>query len=125
RRVLFRSVQQGPRAAVGGVPAHRRRADPDSAQSDGPLMNGQRGQAMAEYLVALGIGGTLVAALTLAPCTPAGSDKGCVPTLLDALHNNYAGYSAAIADVQHYGDLKVAAPPADEGGVEDDDSIPG
>jgi hypothetical protein len=80
---------------------------------------------MAEYLVALGIGGSIIAALTLTPCTVAGSASGCVPTLIDALHNNYEGYSAAIGDVQDYGDIEVAAPPEDEGEVEDDDSIPG
>ena len=85
----------------------------------------QFGQAMTEYLVALGIGGTIVAALTLAPCEPAGSSKGCIPTLFDALHNNYEGYSAAISDIQDYGDIQVAAPPSDDGVVEDDDGIPG
>ncbi|PYC25952.1 hypothetical protein DMO17_09810 [Aquipseudomonas alcaligenes] len=88
-------------------------------------MRAQAGQSMAEYLVALGIGGSIIAALTLTPCTVAGSAKGCVPTLIDALHNNYEGYSAAIGDVQDYGEVDVAAPPEDEGEVEDDDSIPG
>lgn len=90
-------------------------------------MKGQRGQSMAEYLVVLGVSGSIIAGLTLLPCTEAGSAKGCIPTLLDALHNNYEGYSAALSDVQDYGDVKVAAPPADEvdTGGGDNDGIPG
>jgi hypothetical protein len=88
-------------------------------------MKEQRGQSMAEYLVALGIGGSIILALTLAPCTVAGSAKGCVPAMLDALHSNYEGYSSAISDVQDYGDVEVAAPPEDETPIEDDDDIPG
>ncbi len=90
-------------------------------------MRGQRGQSMAEYLVVLGVSGSIIAGLTLLPCTEANSAKGCIPTMLDALHNNYEGYSAAVSDIQDYGDVKVAAPPADEGGGGDgdNDEIPG
>lgn len=84
-------------------------------------MRTQRGQSMAEYLVVLGVGGSIIAGLTLLPCDQAHSDKGCIPTLLDALHNNYQAYSAALSDVQDYGHLAVAAPPDAAGGAQDDD----
>ena len=83
-------------------------------------MKMQRGQAMTEYLVALGIGGSIIAALTLAPCEPAGTSRGCVPALIDALHNNYEGYSAAIGAVQDYEDIAVADPPSGDGSTSDD-----
>lgn len=90
-------------------------------------MRRQKGQSMAEYLVVLGVSGSILAALTLVPCSEANSAKGCIPTMLDALHNNYAGYSAAIGDIQDYGDVEVAAPPAedDDDDEEDNDEIPG
>lgn len=89
-------------------------------------MRAQRGQSMTEYLVALGIGGSIIAALTLAPCEPAGTTRGCVPALIDALHNNYEGYSAAIGAVQDYEDIAVADPPSGDGSTsEDNDSATG
>ncbi|OEC35698.1 hypothetical protein SAMN05216600_104208 [Pseudomonas cuatrocienegasensis] len=85
-------------------------------------MRRQWGQAMAEYLVVLGVSGSLIAALTLLPCDEAQSSKGCIPTILDALHNNYQSYSASLSGVQDYGQLAVAAPPSSTPPASDDDS---
>ena len=85
-------------------------------------MRCQWGQAMAEYLVVLGVSGSLIAALTLLPCDEAKSSKGCIPTILDALHSNYQSYSASLSGVQDYGRLAVAAPPSSVPPASDDDS---
>jgi len=85
-------------------------------------LGAQWGQAMAEYLVVLGVSGSLIAALTLLPCDEAKSSKGCIPTILDALHSNYQSYSASLSGVQDYGRLAVAAPPSSAPPASDDDS---
>lgn len=80
-------------------------------------MKRQRGQSMTEYLVALGAGGTLLTAMVV---------NGDIQRVLDALHDNYRGYSAAISDIQDYGDVAVSAPVSDGGGpVEDNGSSSG
>lgn len=75
-------------------------------------MKRQRGQSMTEYLVALGAGGTLLTAMVV---------NGDIQRVLDALHDNYRGYSAAISDIQDYGDVAVSAPVNDSDGPVDDD----
>jgi hypothetical protein len=85
-------------------------------------MRRQQGQSMAEYLVVLGVSGSLIAALTLLPCDEANSSKGCIPTILDALHNNYQSYSASLSGVQDYGAVALAEPPSSTPPADDDDS---